>query len=157
MNVGYYLEHARSSIITDEGILRLISESDDGWTVAHEAARCGTLPSNFKLWALVDDWGTTVAGVAAEHGHLSDDFNCWELAETYKHAGSPPDGYMITIALLFLVRLRDGRMSNEALEWFKKVNGSAVVSETGKACFNANFKTIFTEEYQKYSINSGLI
>lgn len=53
--------------------------SDTGWTVAHQAARCGTLPENFTAWHLRAPCSGTVAQVAAARGNLPPGFNEWEL------------------------------------------------------------------------------
>ena len=53
----------------------------DGWTVAHEAASHGALPSEFNRWDLADFDGYTVAHTAAEHGHLPSDFPHMDWAD----------------------------------------------------------------------------
>jgi len=52
-----------------------------GWTVAHEAARCGLLPADFNDWALRDSNGVTVAHVAAGVSVLAPHFKHWELKD----------------------------------------------------------------------------
>jgi hypothetical protein len=52
-----------------------------GKTVAHIAAKYGTLPAHFKHWDWTDKHGRTVAQEAARYGNLPADFDQWELAE----------------------------------------------------------------------------
>jgi len=54
---------------------------EDGWTVAHEAARHGALPTGFDCWDLTDGDGATVAHVAARYGYLPENFDCWDLTD----------------------------------------------------------------------------
>ena len=76
-------------------------EKEGGCTVAHEAARCGHLPSGFDRWDLADGRGWTVAHSAARCGHLPSGFDRWELADstgrTVAHEaaryGSLPPGF----------------------------------------------------------------
>jgi hypothetical protein len=61
-------------------------DADFPSSVAHEAAKYGTLPANFgtgessKAWEMRDHVDRTVAHVAAEYGNLPSNFNQWELA-----------------------------------------------------------------------------
>jgi len=51
-------------------------------TVAHEAAKQGTLPPDLDRWELADEDGWTVAHVAAQYGHLPPGFSRWDLADS---------------------------------------------------------------------------
>ena len=52
-----------------------ICDLEDGYTVAHVAARRGDLPNGFDRWDLADDDGWTVAQEAARAGTLPNDIN----------------------------------------------------------------------------------
>lgn len=57
---------------------------NEGITLAHEAARFGYLPADFKGWAwALPNGGSTVAHTAAIYGHLPKDFHNWELADEH--------------------------------------------------------------------------
>jgi hypothetical protein len=55
------------------------AEDEYGETVAHAAAKAGTLPSGFGAWELEDDMGVTVAHAAAVAGTLPPDFDRWDI------------------------------------------------------------------------------
>jgi len=59
----------------------IIINKHSGDTVAHVAARAGTLPGYFDWWSLSDNNGRTVAHVAAEFRRLPCGFNQWSLAD----------------------------------------------------------------------------
>jgi hypothetical protein len=50
---------------------------NDGWTVAHEAAKFGHLPADFSQWELPDKHGDTVAYIALTSDMLPISFNKW--------------------------------------------------------------------------------
>ncbi len=78
-----------------------ICDLEDGYTVAHVAARRGDLPPDFDRWTLADDDGVTVAHVAANSGNLPSDFDRWDLADNHgwtvgqeaKRAGTLAPGF----------------------------------------------------------------
>jgi hypothetical protein len=55
---------------------------EDGWTVAHEAAKYERLPVDFSQWGLADDSGWTVAHMATLWGALPESFDQWGLANS---------------------------------------------------------------------------
>ncbi len=72
---------ARNYVMTPHGRLPAgfsyweICDLEDGYTVAHVAARRGDLPPDFDRWGLADDDGWTVAQEAARAGTLPADIN----------------------------------------------------------------------------------
>ena len=54
-----------------------------GWTVAHEAAKLGRIPSGFRRdqWNEVDDFMNPVANIAAKFGTLPEDFEFWDIRD----------------------------------------------------------------------------
>ena len=46
-------------------------DDECGWILAHEDARYGHLPDEFRLWSMVDNLGNTVRNVADQR--LADD------------------------------------------------------------------------------------
>jgi hypothetical protein len=80
-------------------ILALADEH--GHSVAHTAARYGTLPENFDQWSLADEDGWTVAHAAARYGHLPDNPELWGIADAHGHTAAHegaqwaelPDGF----------------------------------------------------------------
>ena len=84
---------------------RMLSElelcDEDGWTLAHEAAVKGCLPSDYSNWELADHSGYTVAHAKASTDSHPVDFPYWHLknkcgktvAEVAVEAGTLPWNY----------------------------------------------------------------
>ena len=89
----------------------------NGWTVAHVAARCGHLPPGFGRWELADKIGWTVAHEAADTGHLPSGFDRWELADIY--------GWTVAHAAAFCGHLPPGETVESLLR-----NRRSVLSST---------------------------
>jgi hypothetical protein len=77
-----YVTKAKTGILPNKArILALTGEHSQGRTVAHHAARYGTLPTGFNLWELANKDGWTVAHEAARYKNLPADFKQWSIAD----------------------------------------------------------------------------
>jgi hypothetical protein len=88
---------------------------EDGWTVAHFATSCGTLPPDIDrdVYKLADKGGWTVAHEAAWSKHLPPEFAQWDIVDgkgrTVAEVAAdkyPPDSALGTGARQWLVENR---------------------------------------------------